>query len=460
MKRKKLFWSLIPIFLLILAALVLTSRKTVVLEVDGESQQLTTYAFTVGQLLHSAGVPLATGDRLVPSLEGWLKNGQVVRLERAVPVVILADGQYSVIITPERLPVNLLSLASVAFRPGDELIADGYPATLQDLLKPAVSHHLFVIRSVAITLQEDGQVKTMASTAPSLGQALWEAGVVVRVADKITPSLETSLAILGAIQPSLGLKVSLVRSRPITIQIAGKQIEARTAASRVGEALAGLGLAPQGLDYSLPAVEAPLPADGVIRLVRVREDLIIEQTPLPFEIEFQPVPDLEIDNQNIVRTGEYGLTARRVRVRYEDGQETTRVVENQWVARSPRNRIVGYGTLIVKRTLQTPNGSIDYWRALRMWATSYAPTEGGGGTTAIGLPVKKGVCAVDIRYIPFYTWMYVPGYGKVMAADVGGGVIGRWIDLAFSDADLEAWHQWVTVYFLWPPPENPVWIIP
>jgi uncharacterized protein YabE (DUF348 family) len=159
-----------------------------------------------------------------------------------------------VIVTPERLPADLLALASVAFRPGDELIADGHPAALQDLLKPAVSHHLFVIRSVVITLQEDGQVKSMASTAPSLGQALWEAGVVVRVADKLTPSFETSLAIPGAIQPSVGLKVSLVRARPITIQLAGKQIEARTAASRVGEALAELGLAPQGLDYSRPAV--------------------------------------------------------------------------------------------------------------------------------------------------------------------------------------------------------------
>ena len=460
MKRKNLFWSLIPILLLILAALVLTSRKTVVLEVDGESQHLTTYALTVGQLLNSAGVPLASGDRLDPPLESWLKNGQVVSLDRAVPVVILADGQYSVLVTPERLPANLLALSSVAFHPGDELIADGHPASLQDLLKPDVSHHLFVIRSVAITLQEDGEIKSMTSTAPSLGQALWEAGVVVRVADQLTPPFETSLAIPGAIQPSMGLKVSLVRSRPITIRLAGKQIEARTVASRVGEALAELGLAPQGLDYSLPAVDAPLPADGDIRLVRVREDLIIEQTPLPFEVEFQPVPDLEIDNQNIVRTGEYGLTARRVRVRYEDGQETARIVENQWVARSPLNRIVGYGTLIIKRTLKTPNGSIDYWRALRMWATAYSPTGGGGGTTAIGLPVKKGVCAVDIRYIPFYTWMYVPGYGKVMAADVGGGVIGRWIDLAYSDEDLEAWHQWVTVYFLWPPPENPVWIIP
>jgi 3D (Asp-Asp-Asp) domain-containing protein len=102
---------------------------------------------------------------------------------------------------------------------------------------------------------------------------------------------------------------------------------------------------------------------------------------------------------------------------------------------------------------------IQYWRSLNMWATSYHPSEG-GGTTASGLPLQKGVAAIDIRYIPFYTQMYVPGYGEVIAADIGGGVVGRWIDLGYSDNDYVPWHEWVTVYFLWPPPDNIVWIIP
>jgi 3D (Asp-Asp-Asp) domain-containing protein len=67
---------------------------------------------------------------------------------------------------------------------------------------------------------------------------------------------------------------------------------------------------------------------------------------------------------------------------------------------------------------------------------------------------------VDTSIIPFYTQMYVPGYGEALAADIGGGVHGRMIDLGYSDDDYEAWHQWVTVYFLWPPPDNIVWVVP
>ena len=134
-------------------------------------------------------------------------------------------------------------------------------------------------------------------------------------------------------------------------------------------------------------------------------------------------------------------------------------VESEWVARQPQPRIVGYGTQIVMRTATVDGITIEYWRAITMWATSYYPAVT-SNTTASGLPLQKGVAAVDIRYIPFYTRMYVPGYGEVIAADTGGGVIGRWIDLGYSNEDYVSWHSYVTVYFLWPPPENIVWIIP
>ena len=70
--------------------------------------------------------------------------------------------------------------------------------------------------------------------------------------------------------------------------------------------------------------------------------------------------------------------------------------------------------------------------------------------------------AIDRRYIPFFTRMYVPGYGPALAADTGGGVRGRWIDLGFDDFNYEGWHQQVMVYFLTPvPPANQItWIIP
>lgn len=51
------------------------------------------------------------------------------------------------------------------------------------------------------------------------------------------------------------------------------------------------------------------------------------------------------------------------------------------------------------------------------------------GKTASGLPVGKGVVAVDPKLIPLGTRLFVPGYGRAIAADVGTAIKGRIIDL-------------------------------
>jgi 3D (Asp-Asp-Asp) domain-containing protein len=72
------------------------------------------------------------------------------------------------------------------------------------------------------------------------------------------------------------------------------------------------------------------------------------------------------------------------------------------------------------------------------------------GKTALGVPVQKGVVAVDPRLIPLGTKLHVPGYGAGLAADVGHAIKGRIIDLWFpSTAKARAWGRrtvTITVY--------------
>ncbi len=441
-----------------LLLVLLSLPKTVYLIDNGENIALRTTALTVGQFLRTAGVRLGLEDRVFPSLDSWLSDEGTVKIERAAPVLIHADGKEWSFNSLERIPANLLLKAEVQLYPGDLVYVQGLPVDPGKPLPAAAAYDLSVRRAVHIQLTEDGQARSIYSTAATLGQALWQAGIALHVTDRLSPPADTPLLVDGLANPILE-KSSLLSGHDLTIHIGKQQIQVRTAAASVGEALAEIGLTPQGLDYSLPAGNSAIPADGQIRLVRVQETVTVEQTPLPFKTEYQPVSDLEIDHQSVVDPGEYGLTAHRVRVRYEDGKEISRQVEKEWTAREPQNKIIGYGTKVVMHTLKVDGGTIQYWRALQMWATSYHPSET-GDTTASGMPLKKGVAAIDTRYIPFFTQMYIPGYGKAVAADTGSGVKGRWIDLGYSDSNYESWHEWVTVYFLWPPPDSIVYIIP
>src|SRR5439155_27238095 len=72
------------------------------------------------------------------------------------------------------------------------------------------------------------------------------------------------------------------------------------------------------------------------------------------------------------------------------------------------------------------------------------------GITASGLPVGPGIVAVDPNVIPLGTRLYIPGYGKGIAADTGGGIKGKIIDLWYSTyAECAKWGRrtvTITIY--------------
>jgi 3D (Asp-Asp-Asp) domain-containing protein len=156
----------------------------------------------------------------------------------------------------------------------------------------------------------------------------------------------------------------------------------------------------------------------------------------------------------------------RVRIRYRDGEEVARQVESESVIRPPQNRLIGYGTRVVVRTAVVDGVTIEYWRAVRMYATSYSPCRSDANRcypfTASGKRVERGVVGVTLQW--YYQMrgqaVYIPGYGRATIEDTGAGIPGRlWIDLGYSDADYQPWHQWVTVYFLTPVPSNILYIL-
>ena len=72
-------------------------------------------------------------------------------------------------------------------------------------------------------------------------------------------------------------------------------------------------------------------------------------------------------------------------------------------------------------------------KTITMRATAYSSEDPGlGKHTATGARVRKGIVAVDPRVIPLGTKLYIEGYGEAVAADVGGGVKGYVIDIAFD----------------------------
>ncbi len=440
------------IALLALSGLAAGYRATltpVSLVVDGEQRSVLTHQPSVALLLADLAIPLRPEDSLSPSLETALAPDMEVRVDHARPVVFVVDGMEWSRYVHDESPADLLAQEEVHLQPHDT-----FSVRVPRVGDPEHTRFRLVVeRAVPIVLEEGGVETAFYTKAETVGQALLEKGITLYRADRVLPDQATPV--------QHGIRVYLERSTPVTIQVDGHILRTRTHRDHVGEVLADMGILLNGQDYTEPGLDAPLGTGTEIRVVRVAESVVVEQSPIPFESVWQPDPEMELDRQGMLQEGEPGVLERRLRLRYENGQVVARRVEAENVVQPPKDRVMGYGTKVVVRTLDTPQGPVEYWRSFRMLATSYSASTAGVspsnphyGYTATGLKMDDGIVAVDPRLIRLGTNVYVPGYGQGLAADTGGAIKGKRIDLGYSDDNLQLWYSWVDVYLLTPVPDQ------
>ncbi len=424
--------------------------RPVQIVVDGETRTVRTAALSTNAVLRAAGIPRSPADLVIPDSANLLFGPDRIIMHRAEAAAVWANGQSTPVVTTQRIAANLAGLAGVRLFPGDQILLNGVPIDPNTAIPDQASPILQVRAASPVTLQTGSATQVIYSAAHTLGEALWQAGIKLTAADTLTPPPNTRL--------DGPLTAQIERARGLVITDLGKELHLTSSARQVGQALAEAGLSLQGLDYSQPGENQPVPADGRIRLVRVHEQIVLQQTEIPFNSSVQEDPNTEIDQTSVVTPGIPGIQVTRIRVRSENGQEVSRQSEAQWVARQPQDRVLGTGTKVVVHTEVVDGVTISYYRKFVAYATAYSPCDQDPcyyGTTS-GLPVQHGVIAVTRAWYSLFAGaeVYIPGYGKAVIGDVGGGIPGtRWVDLGYAKGEIEEWSRNVVVYFLAPVPD-------
>lgn len=246
--------------------------------------------------------------------------------------ILIVDGR--TLTLPTGSPGDILAAAGVSLQDGDDVHVDGsvwVPGT--PIANPTV---IDVRRARSISISEGGQPSyTVNTSADTVGGALWDAGLQIRQADRVGPSLDTPVG--------EGMAIALPRAVPLTIQIDRTVVRTLSAAGQVVDALAGAGIGLTGATTESSAADGPLPVDGVIHVVRVREEILrATQTIERANTIFQALADQPIDVRQQIDAGADGIRRTYTRVRYEDGLEFSRVTEAEFIAQTPpRPRVRG-----------------------------------------------------------------------------------------------------------------------
>lgn len=262
--------------------------------------------------------------------------------------------------------------------------------------------------------------------------------------------------------------ITVRRAQKITVHYHGQTTLVTGFGETAGELLSRLGLDVTGEDVVSHGLEEETYDGMELRVDRLEILRQVYTAAIPHPVSRCSDPTLPVGAEAVLTPGTNGEMRCTAEITYLGGQEAGRQVLSETVTRQPVAEIVAVGTgsapavsekpVIADGRITLPTGEVlTYTRTDTVRATAYTHTDRGCDTvTATGTRVHRGTAAVDPRFIPYGTRMFIVSsdgsyvYGIAAAEDCGGDIKGDRMDLYLpTHAQCTAFGRRVcTVYFL------------
>ncbi len=347
------------------------------------------------------------------------------------PIVLNANGEEKQIFTHAATVEDLLAEEDIDISEYDKV-------------SPSLNTEIAVDMSInweqarVVNISIDGEVVKIWTTESKVKDILEEAKIEVSEHDKLSLALDENLVdnkidIQKAFQVTLvdGLEVRKLWSTSTTVANFLKQQEIKL----------------NELDRVENDLEQVITPKEEIKIVRVEKVTDVVEEPLKFAVETKTDSSLLKGQEKVVTQGEEGIVSRTYEVTKENGKVVKKVLKSEDVVKEPTTKVVSVGTKVVTANVSRKDAPSNSSKEFYVTATAYTPyCSGCSGYTATGINLQANpemkIIAVDPNVIPLGTKVWVEGYGYAIAGDTGGAIKGNKIDVLMSSkSDAYKWGR-------------------
>ncbi len=283
---------------------------------------------------------------------------------------------------------------------------------------------------VMVTIVADGAESTFYTQARTVADLLAERGLAPAPGDYVSAAFTDPV--------TDGTRLVVRTAIPVRLEVGRSDRTIRSADATVADVLRDQHVHLGRSDVVEPLADSALEANETIRIVRIATWTAHEHREIaPTTIE-RTDSTLATGKVETLADGTAGIRDTFVRFTRRDDAAPQRTVLASRIIREPRARILvrgiaTYSSLARLATQGFESAVHMAGTALHMIATAYtANCTGCSGITASGVRAGFGIIAVDPSVVPLGTKVFIPGYGRAVAGDTGGAIVGHRVDLGFD----------------------------
>ena len=256
--------------------------KTITLTVDGKTETVRTFGDNVQDVLASKSITLNSADKISPSVDTAVTDGEDIDIQFARPLTLSVDG-----VSTDHVLYAAPTVQKVLSQFDVQPKSDAYVSATPAKVIPRKGLQLVVSNPKKVKLVVDGHSRELTTAAPSVSAVLKQAGVTMDKDDEVQLSKKASL---------------------------------------------------------MPGKDALVKKDAKLKVVRIESETKTEDVAVKFPIEAQNDASMEKGQVKIISAGKLGKAREKVTITKANGKVRERKVLQRTVLTEPVKQVQKVGT--------------------------------------------------------------------------------------------------------------------